>query len=262
VITTLPGESIISSEFTRHRLPPICFPINPDQLTGNWEQPWNHSLNVRAARSRRPSASRRSGAAGSPDRRQFDTRGPRPRRHRRSQPRARRLLDPEAGVRRADQAFAQTAGGRRLVQRVVRASGHRAAPSTAASRPTSSRSRRLRHHAARQGRKVPKRLERRRAAGLRLRFRRRARGPQRQPQARHRLGRPDQAGIDVVTPNPSTSGSARWNILAAYGGELKEGKTAAQALDFVKTLITKHVSVQDRAARPPCRRSPVAKATS
>jgi len=52
-------------------------------------------------------------------------------------------------------------------------------------------------------------------------------------------------GIDVVTPNPSTSGSARWNILAAYGGELKEGRTAAQALDYLKTLITKHVSVQD-----------------
>ncbi len=32
-------------------------------------------------------------------------------------------------------------------------------------------------------------------------------------------------GVDVITPNPSTSGSARWNILAGYGAELKEGKT-------------------------------------
>ena len=32
-------------------------------------------------------------------------------------------------------------------------------------------------------------------------------------------------GIDVITPNPSTSGSARWNILAGYGAQLKEGKT-------------------------------------
>ena len=32
-------------------------------------------------------------------------------------------------------------------------------------------------------------------------------------------------GIKVITPNPSTSGSARWNILAAYGAQLKEGKT-------------------------------------
>jgi sulfate transport system substrate-binding protein len=52
-------------------------------------------------------------------------------------------------------------------------------------------------------------------------------------------------GIDVITPNPSTSGSARWNILAAYGGELKEGKSPAQALAYLTTLITKHVSVQD-----------------
>jgi sulfate/thiosulfate-binding protein len=52
-------------------------------------------------------------------------------------------------------------------------------------------------------------------------------------------------GIDVVTPNPSTSGSARWNVMAAYGAELKEGKSPAQALAFVNTLITKHVSVED-----------------
>ena len=55
-------------------------------------------------------------------------------------------------------------------------------------------------------------------------------------------------GIDVITPNPSTSGSARWNILAAYGAELKEGKTPAQALAYVRTLLTKNVSVQDSAA--------------
>ena len=52
-------------------------------------------------------------------------------------------------------------------------------------------------------------------------------------------------GVDVVTPNPSTSGSARWNILAGYGAELKEGKSPAQALAYVNTLLTKNVSVQD-----------------
>ncbi len=57
-----------------------------------------------------------------------------------------------------------------------------------------------------------------------------------------------KSGVDVITPNPSTSGSARWNILAAYGAQLKEGKTPAQALDYVKTLLTKHVSVQDSSA--------------
>ena len=55
-------------------------------------------------------------------------------------------------------------------------------------------------------------------------------------------------GVDVITPNPSTSGSARWNVLAAYGAELKEGKTSAQALDYVKTLLTKNVSVQPDSA--------------
>src|SRR5579884_1099377 len=52
-------------------------------------------------------------------------------------------------------------------------------------------------------------------------------------------------GIDVITPNPSTSGSARWNILAAYGAQIKMGKTPAQALAYVRTLLTKNVSVQD-----------------
>jgi sulfate/thiosulfate transport system substrate-binding protein len=55
-------------------------------------------------------------------------------------------------------------------------------------------------------------------------------------------------GVDVITPNPSTSGSARWNILAGYGAELKEGKSPAQALDYLNTLLTKNVSVQDSSA--------------
>jgi len=57
-----------------------------------------------------------------------------------------------------------------------------------------------------------------------------------------------RSGVDVVTPNPSTSGSARWNILAGYGAELKEGKSPAQALEYLKTLLTKNVSVQDSSA--------------
>jgi sulfate/thiosulfate transport system substrate-binding protein len=55
-------------------------------------------------------------------------------------------------------------------------------------------------------------------------------------------------GVDVITPNPSTSGSARWNILAGYGAQLKEGKSPAQALAYVRTLLTKNVSVQDASA--------------
>jgi sulfate transport system substrate-binding protein len=55
-------------------------------------------------------------------------------------------------------------------------------------------------------------------------------------------------GVDVITPNPSTSGSARWNILAGYGAQLKEGKSPANALAYVRTLLTKNVSVQDPSA--------------
>ena len=55
-------------------------------------------------------------------------------------------------------------------------------------------------------------------------------------------------GVDVITPNPSTSGSARWNILAGYGAQLKEGKSPAQALAYVHTLMTKNVSTQPASA--------------
>jgi sulfate transport system substrate-binding protein len=67
---------------------------------------------------------------------------------------------------------------------------------------------------------------------------------------RHITGWDDltKPGVDVITPNPSTSGSARWNILAGYGAELKEGRTPAQALAYIKTLLTKNVSVQDSSA--------------
>jgi sulfate transport system substrate-binding protein len=49
-------------------------------------------------------------------------------------------------------------------------------------------------------------------------------------------------GVKVVTPNPLSSGSACWNLMAAYGAELKEGKTPAQALAFIKQLLQHTVS--------------------
>jgi sulfate transport system substrate-binding protein len=51
-------------------------------------------------------------------------------------------------------------------------------------------------------------------------------------------------GVQVVTPNPFSSGSAKWNILAAYGAQRRLGKTDAQATAYVKTLF-KHVVSQD-----------------
>jgi sulfate/thiosulfate-binding protein len=51
-------------------------------------------------------------------------------------------------------------------------------------------------------------------------------------------------GIQVVTPNPFSSGSAKWNILAAYGAERRLGKTDAQATAYVQQLF-KNVVSQD-----------------
>jgi sulfate/thiosulfate transport system substrate-binding protein len=55
-------------------------------------------------------------------------------------------------------------------------------------------------------------------------------------------------GVQVVTPNPFTSGGARWNIMAGYGAQLKEGKSAAEAQAYLKTLFHNVVS-QDSSAR-------------
>ena len=51
-------------------------------------------------------------------------------------------------------------------------------------------------------------------------------------------------GVEVITPNPFTSGGARWNVMAAYGAQLKEGKTPAQAQQYLSDLFH-HVPVQD-----------------
>jgi sulfate/thiosulfate transport system substrate-binding protein len=48
--------------------------------------------------------------------------------------------------------------------------------------------------------------------------------------------------VDVVTPNPFSSGAARWNIMAVYGTLINEGKSPGQALEGVKTLLEKTVA--------------------
>jgi len=49
-------------------------------------------------------------------------------------------------------------------------------------------------------------------------------------------------GVKVVTPDPRSSGSARWNLMALYGSQIKEGKTPAQALSFVSQVLHETVS--------------------
>jgi sulfate/thiosulfate transport system substrate-binding protein len=54
--------------------------------------------------------------------------------------------------------------------------------------------------------------------------------------------------VEIITPNPFSSGAARWNIMAIYGSQLHEGKSPQQALDAVKTVLEKTV-VQPGSAR-------------
>jgi sulfate/thiosulfate-binding protein len=55
-------------------------------------------------------------------------------------------------------------------------------------------------------------------------------------------------GVQVLTPNPFTSGAAKWNLLGAYGaaGGVKDPQ---KGLAYLRELLTKHVKVQDKSGR-------------
>jgi len=55
-------------------------------------------------------------------------------------------------------------------------------------------------------------------------------------------------GVQVVTPNPFTSGGARWNVMAAYGGMLRAGKSPKQAQAYLAQMW-KHVVAAPSSAR-------------
>lgn len=52
-------------------------------------------------------------------------------------------------------------------------------------------------------------------------------------------------GVKIVTPNPASSGSAKWNILAVYGHVLATGGTPAQAEAFTKKFLANVVALPD-----------------
>jgi sulfate/thiosulfate transport system substrate-binding protein len=58
-----------------------------------------------------------------------------------------------------------------------------------------------------------------------------------------------EEGIEVITPNPFTSGGAQWNIMAAYGAQLEQGKSDEEAIAYLRDLFLNHVPVQDKSAR-------------
>jgi sulfate/thiosulfate transport system substrate-binding protein len=58
-----------------------------------------------------------------------------------------------------------------------------------------------------------------------------------------------QEGVEVITPNPFTSGGAQWNIMAAYGAQLEQGASDEEAIAYLRELFLEHVPVQDKSAR-------------
>jgi sulfate/thiosulfate-binding protein len=52
----------------------------------------------------------------------------------------------------------------------------------------------------------------------------------------------ESGNAQIVTPNPFSSGSARWNIMAVYGSAIEEGASPAKALAAVKTVLENTVA--------------------
>ncbi|WP_432559515.1 sulfate ABC transporter substrate-binding protein [Granulicoccus sp. GXG6511] len=56
-------------------------------------------------------------------------------------------------------------------------------------------------------------------------------------------------GIEVVMPNPFSSGSAKWNLLAPYAAKSDGGRNPAAGLAYVEELVHDHVELQPKSGR-------------
>ncbi len=56
-------------------------------------------------------------------------------------------------------------------------------------------------------------------------------------------------GIEVVTPNPFSSGSAKWNLLAPYATKSEGGKDSGAGLAYISKLVGDHIKVQPKSGR-------------
>lgn len=56
-------------------------------------------------------------------------------------------------------------------------------------------------------------------------------------------------GVEVVTPNPFSSGSAKWNLLAPYAAKSAGGTNQAAGLAYIRSLVTDHVKIQPKSGR-------------
>ncbi len=58
-----------------------------------------------------------------------------------------------------------------------------------------------------------------------------------------------QPGLEVVSPSPLSSGSAKWNLLAPYAAKSNGGKDPQAGLDFVDELVTEHIKTRPGSGR-------------
>jgi len=58
-----------------------------------------------------------------------------------------------------------------------------------------------------------------------------------------------EPGVEVVTPNPFSSGGAKWNLLAPYATKSNGGADGAAGLAYIEQLVGEHVKVQPKSAR-------------
>lgn len=56
-------------------------------------------------------------------------------------------------------------------------------------------------------------------------------------------------GVEVVTPNPFSSGSAKWNLLAPYAANSAGGTNEAAGLAYISSLVKDHVKIQPKSGR-------------
>ncbi|MUL79334.1 sulfate ABC transporter substrate-binding protein [Mycolicibacterium sp. CBMA 226] len=56
-------------------------------------------------------------------------------------------------------------------------------------------------------------------------------------------------GIEVVTPSPLSSGSAKWNLLAPYAVKSNGGKDAQAGIDYVRQLVVEHIKTRPGSGR-------------
>lgn len=56
-------------------------------------------------------------------------------------------------------------------------------------------------------------------------------------------------GVEVVTPSPLSSGSAKWNLLAPYAAKSGGGRDATAGIDFISKLVHEHVKLRPSSGR-------------